>query len=71
MEQYARAVGDYDRALNLAPGMATALYGRGVARLRMADQNGRHDIEAATATDRGVEREMVRRHITLISTSTR
>jgi len=46
------AVQDYDQALKLEPGLAAALYGRGVAKDQMGDKVGAdEDISAARKID--------------------
>ena len=49
--QYDRAIADYDAALQLAPGNAWSLYGRGLARHHKNDPLGQKDLGAATALD--------------------
>jgi Tfp pilus assembly protein PilF len=55
MEQPGVAIGDYDAALRANPKLASALYGRGLARLKTGDQAGSDaDIAAAKAIAAGV-----------------
>jgi tetratricopeptide (TPR) repeat protein len=50
MGEYDAAITDYDAALRLDPKLPTALYGRGLAKLRKGDVAGGHaDIAAAQA----------------------
>ena len=52
MGQFAAAVDDYSSALRLAPNLASALYGRGLARLRQGDNaGGDRDVAAAKLID--------------------
>jgi len=47
MGQWSAAIDDYSSALRLAPKMASALYGRGFARLKDGDKAGGADVAAA------------------------
>jgi len=61
MEQPGAAIGDYDAALRSNPKLASALYGRGLARLKTGDQAGSDaDIAAAKAIAAGVGDEFTR-----------
>lgn len=51
------AIRDYDSALNTNPKMATSLYGRGLAELRLGEQDkGQADVAAAQKLDDGIAR---------------
>jgi tetratricopeptide (TPR) repeat protein len=54
------AIDDYSSALRLNPKLATALYGRGFAKLKNADQTGEVDIAAAKAIEATIEGEFAR-----------
>ena len=61
MGKLSAAIGDYNSALRLDPKLASALYGRGFAKLRaggMAD--GNDDIAAATSIDAEVANKFIR-----------
>ena len=47
--QIGKAIADYDAALQLDAKRATALYGRGTAKLKKGDASGAEDIAAAKA----------------------
>ena len=47
--QYQRAIQDYDAALRADARLASSLYGRGVAKLKIGDRKGEADISAAKA----------------------
>jgi hypothetical protein len=49
-----KAIADYDAALRLDPKRATALYGRGTAKLKKGDAGGADDIAAARAIRPGI-----------------
>jgi tetratricopeptide (TPR) repeat protein/predicted aspartyl protease len=49
--EFGKAIADYDDALAKEPDMAWSRYGRGIAKLRLADASGRKDIDAAIALD--------------------
>ena len=51
------AIESYDAALRLSPDMPVALFGRGVARLRNGDDEGRADIDKAIALKPSVSEE--------------
>jgi tetratricopeptide (TPR) repeat protein len=53
----------YDDLLDRVPDHEIALYGRGVARLRLGDEGGRVDIEKARAGYPNVDREFAERGI--------
>ncbi len=61
MGNFRSAVNDYTHALRLRPALVTALYGRGLAKLRLADSSGRGDIERARAIDPTID-ESFRRY---------
>jgi tetratricopeptide (TPR) repeat protein len=51
------AIRDYDAALHVNPDMATSLYGRGLAELRLGEKaRGENDLAAAEKLDGGVAR---------------
>ncbi|MCP4615048.1 MAG: tetratricopeptide repeat protein [Bradyrhizobium sp.] len=61
MEQPGKAIDDYDAAVRLNPKLASALYGRGLARLKTGDKAGSDaDIAAAKAIAAGVDDEFAR-----------
>ncbi len=60
--QHALAVADYDAALGLQSGLATALYGRGVAKQKLG-RDGRADIVAATKRDADIAATFARRGV--------
>ena len=61
MGKWEFAVADFDAALRLAPTMASALYGRGVARLKGGDDAaGKADQAAAIAIEPKIAEEFVR-----------
>ena len=61
MDQPGAAIDDYSSALRLDPGLASALYGRGLARLRTGDQAGSDaDIAAAKAIAAGIGDDFAR-----------
>ena len=47
MGQFDSAIQDYNSALRIEPKMASALYGRGLARLKKGDSDGNADVVAA------------------------
>ena len=47
MGRFDSAIQDYSSALRIEPKMASALYGRGLARLKKGDTAGSTDVEAA------------------------
>jgi hypothetical protein len=59
--QFAAAAADYDAALRLDPGLATALYGRGLAKVKSGDADGGGaDMAAAKAIAGGIADEFSR-----------
>jgi tetratricopeptide (TPR) repeat protein len=60
MTMYDAAVSDYDVALALNPKLASALYGRGLAKLRNEDGTGEADLAAATAIQADIADEFAR-----------
>lgn len=61
MGQPAAAIDDYSAALRINPKLASALYGRGLARLRMGDQAGSDaDISAAKEIAAGIGDDFAR-----------
>ena len=49
------AIHDYDSALRINPKMATSLYGRGLAELRLGEKaQGQNDLAAAEKLDKGI-----------------
>mgnify|MGYP006207638561 CR=1 FL=1 len=59
--EVALALADYDQALSLSPELATARYGRGLARLRLGRENeGRSDLAAARAAEPDVAEDFAR-----------
>ena len=64
MKNYAAAIADYEVVLKEDPGFPMALFGRGVARLRLGDKaGGDADIAAALKEDREVAGIMAQRGI--------
>ena len=59
-DQFDAAVSDYDIALRLNPKLASALYGRGLAKLRNEDSTGEADITAAKAIQSDIAEEYAR-----------
>ena len=56
-----RAIADYDLALEINPGQAESLYGRGVAKLKKGDRTGSAaDITAAKAIKANIDQEFAR-----------
>ena len=53
----------FDKALQMNPGNARALYGRGVVKIRRGDGSGNADIAAATTLDRTVADDFTRNGI--------
>jgi tetratricopeptide (TPR) repeat protein len=51
MANYAAAFKDYDAAVAINPKLASSLYVRGLAKLKLGDASGNADIEAAEALD--------------------
>ncbi len=60
LNEPAQALVNYDDALTLDPNRPLALYGRGLARLRMGDAGGKGDEEAAITLDPEVAAEFTR-----------
>ena len=57
----ALAIADIDQALKLRPTLASALYGRGVAKLRKGEnESGEADVSAARAIKPNVAEEFAR-----------
>jgi Flp pilus assembly protein TadD len=57
----ANALTDFDVALKLAPKLATSLYGRGTAKLKMGDAvGGNEDISAAKGIRQDIGEEFAR-----------
>lgn len=54
MGHFVAAIADYDAALALNPASPGARYGRGVARVKTGDADGRTDMAAAKAVDAAV-----------------
>ena len=58
---YDKAIADYDAALRLRPGAGEALFGRGIAELRMGkDAEGRRDLAAALVSHPRIDEEFGR-----------
>jgi len=56
---FPRAAADYDLIVQIEPKNAPALYGRGIARLRLGRrQDGEQDLAAARAADAAIDAEM-------------
>jgi hypothetical protein len=61
MGQFDTAIGDYDSALRFEPKLASALYGRGVAKLKRGDKIGSDtDISAAKTIQAKIADEFAR-----------
>ena len=60
MGQFAAAIDDYNSALRLTPNLASALYGRGLAKLGQGDKAGDRDVSAAKLIEAKVGAEFVR-----------
>ncbi|MCE4093559.1 tetratricopeptide repeat protein, partial [Klebsiella pneumoniae] len=61
MGQLSAAIDDYNAALRYAPKLASALYGRGVARFKLGDTDGGNsDISAARRIEAGIAEDFVR-----------
>lgn len=60
LNEPAQALVNYDEALTLDPNRPLALYGRGLARLRLGDAGGKSDEEAATTINPEVAGEFTR-----------
>ncbi|HEX3886335.1 MAG TPA: tetratricopeptide repeat protein [Phenylobacterium sp.] len=62
--EYDQAVSDYGEALKLQPKQASSLYGRGLARLKLRqDQAGHVDLAAATKIEPGIVATYAKRGI--------
>jgi hypothetical protein len=56
-----QSVADYDQALGIDPRLASALYGRGLAKRRLGDRTGGDaDVAAALRIDGSVANQFVR-----------
>jgi tetratricopeptide (TPR) repeat protein len=55
MGRYRAAIADYSNALAHSPRLATSLFGRGAAKLRISDRTAYKDIAAAKAIEPGIE----------------
>jgi len=55
MGKYAQAIADYSNALRKSPGLASSLFGRAAAKLRINDRTAAKDLAAAKAIEPGVE----------------
>jgi hypothetical protein len=54
-----QAIEDYDAAISVFPEFSYALYGRGVAKIRIGNEvGGRADIEAAKEVDSDIAQSM-------------
>jgi len=60
MGQWDSAIDDYSSALRFDPKLASALYGRGFAKLKNGDKTGAVDIAAAKAIEATIEGEFAR-----------
>jgi tetratricopeptide (TPR) repeat protein len=61
MSDFGAAIDDYSAALQLDPKLATALYGRGLAKLKQGDKaGGENDVEAARAIQADIADEFAR-----------
>ena len=59
--QFDQAIGDFDLALKLRPTLASALYGRGLAKLKKGENaSGEVDVSAAKAIKPNVAEEFAR-----------
>ena len=59
--QFDQAIVDFDQALKLRPTLASALYGRGVAKLRKGENaSGEAEVSAAKAIKPNVAEEFAR-----------
>jgi tetratricopeptide (TPR) repeat protein len=56
--EYQTAIENYDAALRSSPRMASALYGRGVARLRAGEAAGNEDVVEALKIDPAIAPRM-------------
>jgi tetratricopeptide (TPR) repeat protein len=61
MGQFDRSIDDYNSALRLEPKLASALYGRGLAKLKKGDKDGSNaDISAAKIIQAKIGDDFVR-----------
>jgi tetratricopeptide (TPR) repeat protein len=61
MGQFDSAISDYNAALRIVPKMASALYGRGLARLKKGDATGGNaDLASAVKLEKTVADEFSR-----------
>ena len=64
--QFDQAMADFDQALKLRPTLASALYGRGVAKIKEGENaSGEADVSAAKAIKPNVAEEFARYGISL------
>ena len=56
--QFQQAIQDYEAALRAYPGMASTLYQRGVAKLKLGDGTGEVDIAAARSINSRIAERM-------------
>jgi hypothetical protein len=55
MGQFESAINDYSSALRIEPSLASALYGRGLARIKKGDSTGgKTDLAAAEKLERKI-----------------
>jgi hypothetical protein len=64
ISQYQTAIREYDGVLRLSPRMSVALYGRGVAKLKLGDRRGDADINEAKQIDPGIAEQMAEYGVT-------
>ncbi len=57
---YDQAIADYDTVLKVAPNTVSALYGRGLAKIKKGDKRGQADISTATAAAPTIAQEFER-----------
>ena len=60
MTMFDAAASDFDAALKLNPKLASALYGRGLAKLKNEDGSGEADIAAAKELQADIAEEFAR-----------
>jgi hypothetical protein len=61
MDQFGAALDDFSAALRFDPKLASALYGRGLARLKSGDKaGGNADISAAKEIQAGIDGDFAR-----------
>jgi tetratricopeptide (TPR) repeat protein len=59
--QFDQAIADFDQALKLQPALASALFGRGLAKLKKNENaSGEADVSAAKAIKPNVAEELAR-----------